>query len=135
MYVCVMDRQGKKRVHCNVKDNDFDYFLTLLKPYRHDLRERSTDVMPRLAADQNLWHPSATTVCVGPSEQPRRIEWELRSGASLAAIDSGARLLYHTPYQDKTDEGDRTGSFCPPVFFVRKWREAQTAPEPQRLPT
>ena len=37
MYVCVMDRQGKKLVHCNVKDNDFDYFLTLVKPYRHDL--------------------------------------------------------------------------------------------------
>ena len=27
MYVCVMDRQGKKLVHCNIKDNDFDYFL------------------------------------------------------------------------------------------------------------
>jgi hypothetical protein len=37
MCVCVMDRQGKTRVHCNVKDNDFDYFLTLIKPYRHDL--------------------------------------------------------------------------------------------------
>ena len=37
MYVCVMDRQGKKLVHCNVKDNDFAYFLKLIKPYRHDL--------------------------------------------------------------------------------------------------
>ena len=27
MYVCVMDRQGKKLVHTSVKDNDFDYFL------------------------------------------------------------------------------------------------------------
>ena len=26
MYVCVMDRQGKKRVHTNVKDNDFRFF-------------------------------------------------------------------------------------------------------------
>jgi hypothetical protein len=32
-----MDRQGKKLVHCNIKDNDFDYFLKLVKPYRHDL--------------------------------------------------------------------------------------------------
>jgi hypothetical protein len=24
MYVCVMDRQGKKLVRCNVKDNDFE---------------------------------------------------------------------------------------------------------------
>ena len=37
MYVCVMDRQGKKLVHSNVKDNDFDYFLKLVQPYRHDL--------------------------------------------------------------------------------------------------
>src|SRR5258708_19873923 len=37
MYVCVMDRQGKKLVHTNVKDNDFDYFLKLVAPYKHDL--------------------------------------------------------------------------------------------------
>ena len=37
MYVCVMDRQGKKLVHTNVKNNDFLYFLKLVEPYRHDL--------------------------------------------------------------------------------------------------
>src|SRR5512138_268109 len=37
MYVCLMDRQGKKLVHCNIKDNDFEYFLKLIKPYRHSL--------------------------------------------------------------------------------------------------
>src|SRR6059058_2058649 len=37
MYVCVMDRQGKKRVHTNVKDNDFSFFLKLIEPYKHDL--------------------------------------------------------------------------------------------------
>ena len=37
MYVCVMDRQGKKLVHTNVKNNDFDFFLKLVAPYRHDL--------------------------------------------------------------------------------------------------
>jgi transposase len=37
MYVCVMDRQGKKLVHTNVKNNDFNFFLKLLEPYRHDL--------------------------------------------------------------------------------------------------
>jgi transposase len=37
MYVCVMDRQGKKLVHTNVKDNDFKFFLKLVEPYRHDL--------------------------------------------------------------------------------------------------
>jgi transposase len=37
MYVCIMDRQGKKLVHANVKDNDFAFFLKLAKPYLHDL--------------------------------------------------------------------------------------------------
>ena len=37
MYVCVMDRQGKKLVHTNVKDNDFQFFLKLIAPYKHDL--------------------------------------------------------------------------------------------------
>jgi transposase len=37
MYVCLMDRQGKKLVHTNIRDNDFDYFLKLVAPYRHDL--------------------------------------------------------------------------------------------------
>ena len=37
MYVCVMDRQGKKLVHTNVLNNDFTYFLKLVEPYKHDL--------------------------------------------------------------------------------------------------
>jgi transposase len=37
MYVCVMDRQGKKLVHTNVKNNDFEFFLKLVASYRHDL--------------------------------------------------------------------------------------------------
>src|ERR1022692_4599609 len=37
MYVCVLDRDGKKRVHTNIKNNDFAYFLKLVAPYRHDL--------------------------------------------------------------------------------------------------
>jgi transposase len=37
MYVCLMDRDGKKLVHTNIKKNDFDYFLKLVGPYRHDL--------------------------------------------------------------------------------------------------
>jgi len=37
MYVCVMDRQGKKLVHTNIKNNDFSFFLKLIQPYRHDL--------------------------------------------------------------------------------------------------
>jgi transposase len=37
MYVCVMDRQGQKLVHTNVKNNDFEFFLKLVAPYRHDL--------------------------------------------------------------------------------------------------
>ncbi len=37
MYVCLMDRDGKKLVHTNIKNNDFDFFLKLVAPNRHDL--------------------------------------------------------------------------------------------------
>ena len=37
MYVCVIDRQGRKLVHCNVRNNDFEFFLKLIQPYRHSL--------------------------------------------------------------------------------------------------
>jgi transposase len=37
MYACLMDRQGKKLVHTNIQHNDFDYFLKLVAPYKHDL--------------------------------------------------------------------------------------------------
>jgi len=37
MYVCVMDRDGRKLVHTNIRNNDFAYFLKLVAPYRHDL--------------------------------------------------------------------------------------------------
>ena len=35
MYVCLMDRSGKKLVHTNIRDNDFEFFLKLVAPYRH----------------------------------------------------------------------------------------------------
>ena len=37
MYVCLMDRQGRKLVHTNIRNNDFEYFLKLVQPYRHSL--------------------------------------------------------------------------------------------------
>jgi transposase len=37
MYVCVMDQQGNKLVHTNIKGNDFDFFLKKIAPYRHSL--------------------------------------------------------------------------------------------------
>lgn len=37
MYMCLMDREGNKLVHTNIQGNDWDYFLTRIKPYRHDL--------------------------------------------------------------------------------------------------
>ena len=37
MYVCLMDRSGKKLVHTNIRNNDFNFFLKLVAPYRHDL--------------------------------------------------------------------------------------------------
>jgi hypothetical protein len=37
MCVCVVDKEGKVRVHRNVKDTDFEFFLKLVHPYRHSL--------------------------------------------------------------------------------------------------
>ena len=37
MYVCLMDRQGKILLHTNIRHNDFNHFLKLIAPYRHDL--------------------------------------------------------------------------------------------------
>ncbi len=37
MYACVMNRQGEKLVHTNIKGNDFEYFLKRVEPFRHDL--------------------------------------------------------------------------------------------------
>jgi len=37
MYVCVMDRQGNKVLHTNIKGNDFGYFLKKVAPYRHSM--------------------------------------------------------------------------------------------------
>ena len=37
MHACLMDRDGKKLVHTNIKNNDFAYFLKLIEPYKHDL--------------------------------------------------------------------------------------------------
>jgi hypothetical protein len=37
MYVCLMDRDGKKLVHSNIRNNDFEFFLKLIEPYKHDL--------------------------------------------------------------------------------------------------
>jgi len=37
MYICVMNKEGKILVHKNIKHNNFDYFLKVVKPYRHDL--------------------------------------------------------------------------------------------------
>jgi hypothetical protein len=37
MYVCLVDREGNKLVHTNIKGNDFGFFLKKVAPYRHSL--------------------------------------------------------------------------------------------------
>jgi transposase len=37
MYVCVVDPQGNKLLHQNIQNNDFDFFLKKIAPFRHDL--------------------------------------------------------------------------------------------------
>jgi hypothetical protein len=90
--------------------------------------------MPPLVADPNPWHSSAATVCVGPSQQSGRLEWELRSGAS-SLIDSSTPLDDPSLTQE-TDQADRTGTPVPPVSFVRKSaRSARASERPHNLGT
>jgi hypothetical protein len=56
MYVCVMDRTGKKLVHTNIRNNDFAYFLKLVAPYRHDLTVCAECMTPR-------WYCSCPAEC------------------------------------------------------------------------
>ncbi len=37
MYICLVDREGNKLVHTNIKGNDFDFFLKKVEPYRRSL--------------------------------------------------------------------------------------------------
>ena len=37
MYLCVMDKEGNKLLHKNIKTHDRECFLELVAPYRHDL--------------------------------------------------------------------------------------------------
>lgn len=37
MYACLVDREGNKLVHTNIKDNDFNFFLKKIAPYRKSL--------------------------------------------------------------------------------------------------
>jgi hypothetical protein len=37
MYVCVVDRQGNKRLHQNIQHNDWAFFLKKIAPFRHSL--------------------------------------------------------------------------------------------------
>lgn len=37
MYICVMDQEGNILVHRNIRNNDFQFFLKLVEPYKDDL--------------------------------------------------------------------------------------------------
>jgi len=37
MYVCVVDSNGKVVLHQNIKNNDFNFFLRKIQPFRDDL--------------------------------------------------------------------------------------------------
>ena len=85
--------------------------------------------MPRPVADPYSWHSSAAMVCVGPSESPGALEWDLRSGASLATLDEVRPLNYYMLTLQKTDEGDRTGSCCHPGLLRSKRGGKPSPPE------
>lgn len=73
MYICVMDREGNKLVHKNIKGNDVGFFLKLVEPYRHDLTivrecfEWKTCRLVRkvcisIKSDRPYWPPPIATV-------------------------------------------------------------------------
>ena len=37
MYVCVVNSKGEILVHRNIRMNNFDYFLKIVEPYKHDM--------------------------------------------------------------------------------------------------
>ena len=37
MYVCLVDREGNKLLHTNIRNNDFEFFLRKIAPWKHDL--------------------------------------------------------------------------------------------------
>ena len=37
IYICVIDREQKKRVHCNLKNRNTELFLKHIEPYKQDL--------------------------------------------------------------------------------------------------
>jgi hypothetical protein len=86
--------------------------------------------MPPLAADPNPWHLSAATFCVGPSEYPGRFEWELRSGASWAILDSVRPVHYYIPTLQKRTRETGPALFATPVSFVRNRDKQSPSPHP-----
>jgi hypothetical protein len=43
MYMCLMDRQGRKLVHTNIQGNDFGYFLQKVEPYHNPFHRLPND--------------------------------------------------------------------------------------------
>ena len=86
--------------------------------------------MPRQVADQNHWRTSAAIVCVGQSQHPGRLEWELRPGVDFSAqIDFGGSIAYWADGQDN-GRGRRKDSQASTSRFLRsKWRAKQGLPE------
>jgi len=82
--------------------------------------------MPRLVADQYHWHSTAATVCVGQSEHPGRLEWELRSGVLWARIDYGSAMIYKAFTLQKRTREARPALLLA-ASFVQKVNQAKPA--------
>ncbi len=76
--------------------------------------------MPRLVADLYPWHPSAARVCVGQSEYPGLLNGSCGQVPLLAAIDSGAPLLYYTPYPEQNGRGRQEQALFAPCLLRSK---------------
>src|SRR5262245_8546532 len=89
--------------------------------------KRSSDAMPRLVPDQQPWHSSAATVCVGPGEYPRRLNGscgQVLSSTAIRLIDFVAWLGYQllTPTKRARETGPALIATLFPSFEKsQKW--------------
>jgi hypothetical protein len=114
MYVCVMDRQRKKLVHSNVRNNDFDYFLKLvhLLPMHVRLDWQAPALVPPA--------PVPPPVCPGCGQVMRWIgTWPRSSPVKTAALQRKDEA--------QVRRAPRAG-FCPEAESKRSSRLAAFSP-------
>ena len=103
MYVCLMDRDGKKLVHTNIKNNDFDFFLWNERRKRFgasasDARPQKTGAARSARYESGSRHRVEWTACGRTAREfldraaarPPK-QRTAKDGRWIAALESGLR--------------------------------------------